>query len=548
MRYNTSLSHEALMQNMNQIQMLLNVSANSMKSAAAQEGMDIPQYEEWLRENPDKIAALEQQVAELAQQPASERLLQARTELDRYKSELQEAEEKLENLKQKVARHRNWAERLIEIAGQMRAHMTEPGYNRETAIADIDTFIQGFEPYLTEGLETEEAKEFMRAVLQLGGLDHEIDAVSEANRVEDLEDSEIVFAPLSEQDAQSLKQAKKTAADRLNAAAQKLYAKTNPKPYKTVLTETLLDAAKAQQMGNALQDWFADTRTDGDKLHTAYMALLAAHRNNRELTADSAEVIAARDALIQCIKLRAARLDSIMKNKNTSDKSIEIDAVLMKLLKGHWFSTLCRLDVCGMVYFKEYKLHQSDKDRIKRQAKERHSQYVERYLNDIRACALKDKLQELDDALLLYQNAPNQEKKRQAKQTINTTITAILRSLTHTISFRSPGKKLLASLLAEYEREPSTDALCKLFREANKYIRTQFQNTSFMDAGVNRQGRKVPSAYSSAYDDAFVTKELLVHLKDMEFGLNQTDQLDENRKPVKLIDRLNTDHNLQWLQ
>ena len=292
-------------------------------------------------------------------------------------------------------------------------------------------------------------------------------------------------------------------------------------------------------MENGLKDWFADA--DGGELRAAYDVLKAAHAQGRALTAESPEILAVTEAIGKIITNRAEKLDAIIKQKNEEQKqdNDEVKRMVKGLLKEHYLKILWRLDHMGSVYLKERTLQEDEKNRLMNDRKARHTAYVEQTFQSLEESGLKKQLQNLENAAKDYKIGGVKEKKEAAKA-INEALTKIVKALTSDIKFRPQGKRLMKSLVEEYENDPKVESICQILTESDKYIRELFLDTAFRDP-QNENGAERPSKFEKAYGDATLSRETIAILRDM-----RTERVEGDQPP--LAERLRNGEPIRWVK
>ncbi len=570
-KYDSSLTDEQIKKKMEHIYELLNHTLKTEEVYVDRHVKECKSARENLAKKEEIQNKLEQKIA------AYERIPENETEEEKKErlGELEKNKKRLKDLPNNV----KWWEKLMEVAEdwenqfrlldpvrdavkQMQEHLKDPDYNKEKALEDLKRYNESYRELYSRDLDPDqdqEEQEFLDAAAQLVCCTYrhvkepageELDPPEKAMYADENTISNITLSP---EDEKRRMQDEREACRRLEKAAEKVYAKTNPKSYREQMADMLTNPEKVASLEKGMKDWFTDT--DGGELRTAYDALKAAHADGKLLTAESKEITDVTQAIGKIITNQAEKLDEIMKNKNLEEQknNDEVGKMVKGLLKEHYMKILWRLDRMGVVYFKEHPMDEDTKNRLANERKERHTAYVKETFETLAASDLKEQVQNLEEAVKDYKNRSIEEKeatekkkkeaeqkKKKAAKAINEALTKIFKTLTCDIKFKPQGTRLMKTLLENYERDPSLLSLSKFLTEADKYLRDLFRDTAFRDPQqVN--GFQRPSKFENAYGDGTLSRETINVLLDMHIANREGEQA-----PLK--ERLQNGEQLQWVK
>ena len=558
LKYDSRLTGEQVKRKMESIY-------EKLKESLRQEEIDVQRKMEYLNSgrnkilNQDKIRKnLQDKVAMYEQVPENEteerkrervNLLNThRRNLESFPEQVAGWEQEVVELERRAQMYPVWVQSMKTALDQMKQHLDEGEYSKETALADLQNYHSSFRDRYIYGLDPEqeqEEMEFLDACAELTCCSYRLPEEPAGEKMDDVERmlqaqlGVLNNIQLTEEDEARRKQDERAACRRLEEAAKKVYEKTNPRSYREQLADLLTNPQKLVTLENGLKDWFADA--DGGELRAAYDVLKAAHAQGRALTAESPEILAVTEAIGKIITNRAEKLDAIIKQKNEEQKqdNDEVKRMVKGLLKEHYLKILWRLDHMGSVYLKERTLQEDEKNRLMNDRKARHTAYVEQTFQSLEESGLKKQLQNLENAAKEYKNGGVKEKKEAAKA-INEALTKIVKALTSDIKFRPQGKRLMKSLVEEYENDPKVESICQILTESDKYIRELFLDTAFRDP-QNENGAERPSKFEKAYGDATLSRETIAILRDM-----RTERVEGDQPP--LAERLRNGEPIRWVK
>ncbi len=462
-------------------------------------------------------------------------------QLEKYKKELP-AMEKLDEM------YSSWIAPTKDALKQMEEHLNAPAYNKEIALSDLENYHKSFRVHYAFNLDPNQEKEeleFLDAAAQLTSCTYRLPEEGRSDKLTD-EEAKTLESPkaiknieLSEEDKERREKDEREACRKLEAAAKKVYEKTNPKSYLEQMADILINPKKIASLENGLKDWFADT--DGVELRKAYDTLKAAHEKGNVLTAESPEIVAVIQAIGKIITKRAEKLDEIMKNKSLEAQkdNDEVKKMMKGLFKEHYIKILWRLDRIGTVYFKEHALQDSEKKRLAKERKERHTAYVKQTFDSLEKSDLKNQIENLAKAAKEYKNGGVNDKQG-AVQKINEAMTKIFKILTCDIAFKPQGQRLMKSLVENYEEEPCMETLTGFLTKADKYLRELFRDTKFCDPEMENQIQR-PSKFENAYGDDTLDRDIILILQDMSIAKGEGKQQD-------LVASLKRGEQLQWVK
>ncbi len=462
-------------------------------------------------------------------------------QLEKYKRELP-AMEKLDEM------YSSWIAPTKDALKQMEEHLNAPDYNKEIALLDLEIYHKSFRKHYAFNLDPNQEKEeleFLDAAAQLTCCTYRLpeegylDELTDAEKQNRERPNAVININLSEKDIERREKDEREACRRLEAAAKKVYEKTNPKSYLEQMADILINPNKIASLENGLKDWFADP--DGGELRKAYDILKAAHEKGNVLTAESPEIVAVTQTIGKIITKRAEKLDEIMKNKSLEAQkdNDEVKKMMKGLFKEHYIKILWRLDRIGTVYFKEHTLQESEKKRLAKERKERHTAYVSQTFNSLEKSDLKNQFKNLAEAAKEYKNGGVNDKQG-AVQRINEAMTKIFKILTCDIAFKPQGQRLMKSLVENYEEEPCMETLTGFLTKADKYLRELFRDTKFCDPEMENKIQR-PSKFENAYGYDILDRDIIFILQDMSIAKVEGKQQD-------LVASLKRGEQLQWVK
>ncbi len=475
-----------------------------------------------------------------------------RHRLQNFDREMEIAADELRKDKELLKVMPGWNEAVDRALERIKNHLDGENYTKEMAQEDIKVYQASFEDELLYGLKAPEEQEeidFLKAMAEVTCVSYR---KPEEPQGEKLTEPEIITMnmpgsvkdiKMSAEDEQKRKRDEEAAIRKLEEAAERVYLKTDPKSYREQLAELLTNQAKTEELGRALQEWFRDE--GGVSLREAFDAVKNAQAQGN-LNAEAPEITAFVAAMEEAISRRAQKLDTFMKVKNVktpADKD-PMKNMVKGILKAHWIKTLWRLDGGGLRYLKENKLGDEEKAELERDRKERHTNFVAPCFASLEASGLKNHLRRLSELATRYKNGTNQEKET-AIQDMNRILTQIMKLLTTDIRFRRPGKKLMQSLLEEYEEKPSGSLVCKILGEADKYIKELFANTSFKDKPAGEERRS--SRFEEAYGEETLSREMLLIIRDIP-SVKQRELAQNGGNPARtMAERMRDGDDISWI-
>ncbi len=557
-KYNSRLTTEQIRNKMKTVCEKLNAALKEIEKDAKEKHENMEYAKKAINEENQTRKMLEEKVKEYQLEPENEKEEQKKVRLsnlktwtgrlkgfpallDGYKKELL-ALEKLDEM------YPSWIAATKAALKQMEDHLNAPDYSKEIALLDLEIYHKSFREHYAFGLDPEQEKEeldFLDAAAQLTSCTYRLPEEGRSDKLTD-EEAQTLEGPkaiknieLSEKDIERREKDEREACRRLEEAAKKVYEKTNPKSYREQMADILINPNKIASLENGLKDWFADP--DGGELRKAYDALKAAHEKGNVLTAESPEIVAVTQAIGKIITKRAEKLDEIMKNKSLEAQkdNDEVKKMMKGLFKEHYIKILWRLDRIGTVYFKEHTLQESEKKRLAKERKVRHTAYVTQTFNSLEKSDLKNQIENLAEAAKVYKNGGVNDKPG-AVQRINEAMTKIFKILTCDIQFKPQGQRLMKSLVENYEEEPCMETLTGFLTKADKYLRELFRDTKFCDPEMENQIQR-PSKFENAYGDDILDRDIILILQDMSIAKAEGKQQD-------LVASLKRGEQLQWVK
>ena len=428
--------------------------------------------------------------------------------------------------------------------------MVTPAYTRQQFVSDLDLFFKAVEPIFTSGCHDQDEEQYALGILNMAKTskpfhNKETNANTDANANPNAAKEQSL--ELTPQDENRRKLDEETAWNQLQQSAQKVCEKTNPKTYKETLIETILDKTKRGKLEKTLKGWYVGR--EGAKLRAAYRSLVKAETDEQQLGEDSKQVQAFVNALVQCIKARARKLEEIVIYKNRKDTSTDQSTMAWRLFENHWYKALKYLDGGGIYYKFEHHLSQTEKDRLAQDEKTVHSNYVSGLYQSLQKSGLKTKTENLSQAVAKYDElarkrnpAASRDSLTKAIKQYNVCLHFVVKALAD-LNYSAPGKKLFRELLMKYEEAPCLRTMNGLISGMGNYIKGQFQNTTYTDSGKDIQtGQDMLSPFETVYSEKLSDVGFLIADDQLKFGGNPKDgkeQLKANGKTKSLLDLLN---------
>ncbi len=526
---------------------MLNSATNAEKRANdCQNNIEIAQRK--IEELTESIHALE---ANEENQP--QELERLRAEQAKQEQLIRESQAQIEQERATAQLFRSKIDIQQEIVQEMEEEMSHQNFRRERIVELLDRYVDTFRDIMLDGVEDPNERQFMLDLLEMTRVTVSAQKpdpdMTEAEIREWMEGPDYVELTLSKQDKERERADELRAIKKLQKSAQKVFENARPKTYKKKLVETILDAEKFAQLGVSLQEWYKDN--EGESLKAAYESVRTATQQG-QLQADSPQVKALVDAIVRCVKLRAENMDRIIKEKNTKDATTDAGAMAKGLLWDHWFSTLRSLDRRGMVYLKKRTLSGDERRKMANRSKRNHTRYVEQLFSSMRESDLKAKANRVEAASKAYarlekRGDATQKQMQDAGKEYNDALQVLLQTLC-TLKLSNPGKKHFKSLLDEYERAPSEEAMKIVLREMHRYLHKQLENTLYTDPRMNEEGEEIGSEFENVYAKKLGQKNFLTGCGTLRFVTSEEEELNIDGEQKSLFERLQENEELEWVR
>ena len=438
------------------------------------------------------------------------------------------------------------SQNIAEHVKKMKVRIENAGYKREDAVKDFQKLRQLGEEIVTAGLNENEKKLVLSFQKMLLITFDESDGNIFGDGVDtDVELSDEEKARRKKDEEKRKKDEAKARAE-LEKAAQRIYERSQGQSYRMKLIDTILDPVKLTKMGEAFKDWYADDK--GQQLKIAYTAAL---QSKQPLNDNSPEVDALVTAIVNCITVRAEKMENIIKNKNTKDKSTDTDAMVWKLMKSHFRKAFGYMDGGGIVYLMKHKLSDREKKQRENGTKIRRTAYVAELYNSVRDNNLKKMAENLAEVSKEYgekeKSAASPQELVELKQRLNSSINALLQAVSK-LRFSDPGKKEFEELLEAYKSNQSEETLRSLLKGTDQYMRKLFENTFYTDHVADKEGKKQKSLLELAYPENLSKSEILPLSLAKNYTLDVAEELHENGKPFTLFESLKAGKNITWIK
>ncbi len=570
LRYDTSMKGKVLKTQMGGIAKLLEEISyqsgimNNIKNYTNSINID----REIKAENPVLIQHLSSKITILERDPELETNQEKKDQLKDLKYKKEKAEYRLktatadyDKYQRFVPMMKRYQPLLKQKLEELKNHMNGAKYSRETALRDLDEYLDLGKQLIMEYYENEEDKAFVKAAYEMvthtnyadedDGEEEYLER-GEADTVSHLLERKTMYIKLNKSDktAQMRNQIRYEKA--LTRAGQKIFERKLPKSYKQKLSEDITDQEKFHTLGVTLTTWYEGA--NGEQLKLAYdevgIALQEAQENGQQLPADAPQVTRLVNEILTCITARAEQMDNVIKKKNTKDPNASINKMAKDLFKSYFFSNLGSLSCYGLSYIFRHRATESEKKAAEQRKKERHSGFVEPIYTSMKTAGLKRNIERF---LHVFQRDINilsnqdETQMKEARKACNKAVNALMQSYAK-LSLRSPGKRLFASLLEEYERNPSVNTFVMLTMKLQKYLLEQFKDTTYVESQVDEQGNEIPAKLDEVYDMQIGKEPFsIMGVKLLKFKKDDTVVLNDKGRQMTLLERIQAGEDLQWL-
>ena len=430
-------------------------------------------------------------------------------------------------------------------------------YTRETALRAIDGYIDACMDSLLTLVNADtdaDEKNYIRAAFALAKAtapsqpEDEDERAALGNRYVNLE--------LNKRDTNTQAAAQMRSQNALDNLANKLYRRTQTKSYNKMLSDAIINEVQFAQLGQTINKW---CEQGSDKqLQTVYnetrVYLDTTRQAGGQPQADSEAVAKLVAEMIKAMSVRFNKLDAIFKKKNTKDKTTDMNAMVIGLLKHHWYKSLTSLDGAGIYYLFKHPYTQQQQQDNKDETKGNHTAYVTPLYNAIRAARFPNMLVELKNANDMIRNAnlnKNAKSLADAKNHMNDTMNAIIAAFSK-LPLKTPGKKLFKSLVDSYEKNPTLKTFTDILSRMQDYILSLFDGTAFMDHTQAEDGRNQPSQFENVYNQELGNKPFKEEVAEaVEFKCDETQVMDANGNQLSLYTRimnLEEGQKLEWIK
>ena len=570
LRYDTSMKGKVLKTQMGGIAKLLEQSSyqsgivNNIKNYTNSINVD----REIKAENPPLIQQLSSEITNLERDPELETNQEKKDHLKDLKYQKEKAEYRLktatadyDKYQRFVPMMKKYQPLLKQKLEELKNHMNGAKYSRETALRDLDEYLDLGKQLIMEYYENEEDKAFVKAAYEMvthtnyadeDDGEEEYLELGEADTVSQLLGRKLMYIKLNKSDKTAQMRDQIRYEKALTRTGQKIFERKIPKSYKQKLSEDITDQEKFRTLGVTLTTWYEGV--NGEQLKQAYdevgIALQEAQENGQQLPADAPQVTRLVNEILTCITARAEQMDNVIKKKNTKDPNASINKMAKDLFKSHFLSNLGSLSCYGLSYIFRHRATESEKKSAEQRKKERHSGFVEPIYTSMKTAGLKRNIERFLHVSQRYINIlSNQEEAqmKEARKDCNKAVNELMQSYAK-LSLRAPGKRLLASLLEEYERNPSVNTFVMLTMKMQKYLLEQFKDTTYVESLVDEQGNEIPAKLDEVYDTQIGKEPFSVMgVKLLKFKKDDTVVLNDKGRQMTLLERIQAGENLQWV-
>ena len=519
-----------------------------------------------MENNPREIAELEVAIRTLQNDPQLEASEEKKKELSKKLNKKKELEEAL-NIANKNTnsdvRIKEAYEKFLpsykKKVEEMQEHINTPNYSRETALQDIDEFLEIGKNLILEYNVDEENKAFIAALYDtlkyIKPYDrNDLREEEDDDQLEEVDDILVnqVNIKLNKEDTAEQERIEAQYDAELIRTSQIIFQRGFPKPYKQKLSEDIVNPEKFHTLGESLTKWYEGA--NGQQLKDAYdtvaAAMQEAEKSGQKLTANAPQVKKLVSEILNCITARAEEIDKIFRKKNEKNSTNDINGMMKKLIRSHIISNLGSLSYFGLPYFFEHKATESEKTAANQRKKNNHTRFIEPLYISLVEAGFKEKTTVLIKALKNYTYAiteNDQPNLKMQKQACNNAINDLMQAY-FKLNLRAPGKKLLASLVDEYFQDPSARSFVRITMKMQQYLTEQFKDTTYNDPGKDDYGNELPSQFDNVYDEKLGNEPLSeMATLTLQFKADTSEHLKEDGRKMTAIERLKAGDKIEWV-
>ena len=360
-----------------------------------------------------------------------------------------------------------------------------------------------------------------------------------------------------EKPSEKLKADQKEARRKLERIANVIHRRSDPKSYAEEMADAVIGDESYVKLGQSLKDWFENSETHGEELHTAYLNVGAAKQRG-PVDAASPEVKAFIEALRVSLTDRSAQIEKIADEKNRSDESGSEEKAIEDLLHSNMVMSVLSLDGNGLPYIFEHKMKTEEKQRLAADKKNRKTQFMERFYNSLSSAKLGKATRNLSEATKQYNRImgllnggrdelkPSEAQLDEAVRMMNDNLNAILREIAK-ITFYPAEQKKIDKGFKNMETNPEPMDFLRLLREVGNYIEDSLEDTAYMDANYALADGAVVRGIDLVYNH--LIKEWDIIPQGQYAGKLKIDEkLGADGKPIPLKERLLSGEKINWIQ